>query len=88
MHWGRVSVFVEDDELFHTMVPSVAVAESAVPLEITRLVPEVVAVEAITPFVMVIVVPSGLTIPNELVVAKPGVTAKDQWSLPSELAQT
>jgi len=87
VHCGNVSVLADDDELFHTIVPSAMVAESVVPLAITRLTPDA-AVALITPFDIAIVVPSGLTMPNELIVASPGVTARDQWSLPSELAHT
>ena len=69
------------------IVLSAGDAESVVPLVTTRLTPEA-AVALITPFDIAIVVPSGRTTPTDPVVANPGVTAKDQWSLPSELAQT
>ena len=77
----------DEDELFHTIVLSAGEAVSVVPVATTRLTPEV-AVALITPFDIAIVVPSGRTTPTESVVANPGVTARDQWSLPSELAQT
>ena len=87
VHCGKISILANDDELFHTIVPSAVVAESVVPLEMTRLTPEA-AIALITPFDIPIVVPSGWTTPKEPVDANPGVTARDQWSLPSELAQT
>src|SRR6516162_3847676 len=77
VHCGKVSVFAEDDELFHTIVWSEIDAESAEPLETTRLTPEP-TVALITPFEISIVLPSGSTMPNEPVVASPGVTARDQ----------
>src|SRR5271167_3760430 len=86
VHCGRVSVLADDDELFHTIVPSAVVAVSLVPVATMRLTPEVAAA-LIIPLDIVIVAPSGSTTPKEPVVASPGVTAKDQWSLPSELAQ-
>src|SRR5271157_3282782 len=57
-------------------------------VELFHTIVPTVVVALIRPFEIVRVVPSGLTIPNELVVASPGVTARDQWSAPSELAQT
>jgi hypothetical protein len=87
VHCGRISVLADDTELFHTIVLSAVDAESVVPLATTRLTPEA-DVALITPFDIAIVVPSGWTTPKEPVVANPGVTARDQWSLPSELAQT
>src|SRR5262249_20693554 len=80
VHCGRISVLADDDELFHTIVLSAVDAVSVVPLATTRPTPEA-AVALITPFDIPIVVPSGRTTPTELVVANPGVTAKDQWSL-------
>src|ERR1700757_2375378 len=87
VHCGKVSVLADDVALFHTIVPSAVVAVSVTPLATVRVMPSW-DVAPSRPFEIVRVLPSGLTMPKAPVVASPGVTASDQWSAPSELAQT